>query len=204
MKNRLLVLSAATVLLGGGAFAATGNLPINQPQLIAQESSPPTGAPEGRKGPRHEKFTQQLGLTEAQQTQLKQIHQETHQQIKAIPTAEQKAQMEAIRAEANTKMEAVLTDEQRQQLQETAPTGNGQRKGPGFRKLSNLSEAQRTQLRQIHQETHQQKDGILTAEQKAQIKAIREAQKSKMDAVLSDQQRQKLQELRQQKQDHRQ
>lgn len=109
--------------------------------------------------------------------------------------------MEALRAEAKTKMEAVLTEEQQQQLQQAEPPADGQRKGRGFRRLSNLTEAQRTQLRQIHQETHQQKDDILSAEQQAQIKAIQEAQKSKMDAVLTEEQRQKLQELHQQKQD---
>jgi len=89
--KQLLLLSAASVLMGEGGFAVTDKALANQSFLVAQ-SSPPAGPRAGWGGPRHEKFAEQLGLTAAQQTQLKQIHEATRQQMEAIPTAQQKAQ----------------------------------------------------------------------------------------------------------------
>ena len=200
--NRLLVLSAASVLIGGGGFAFTSKAIANQFSIVAQNSAPPIEQREGWEGRRGSKFERLTGLTDAQKTQLRQIQSATHQQIDAIPTSEQKAQMQAIRTDAKTKMDAVLTEQQRQQLQQTSPSNR--RKGPGFARLSGLTDAQKTQLRQIHSATHQQMDNILTSAQKAQIQAIRTEAKTKMDAVLTEQQRQQLQELHQQRQQKRQ
>lgn len=203
MKTKqLLLLSAASVLIGGGGFAAISQALANQPSLVA--SSQPAGPREGWKGPRSAEFAERLGLTEAQQTQLRQIHEASHQQREAIPTAEQKAQMQTIRANAKTKMDAVLTEQQRQQLQQTTPPSGGQSRGPGFPRISGLTDEQRAQLRQIHESTHQQMDTVLTSEQRSRLEAIRQDTKSKMDAVLTDQQRQQLEQLRQQKQQNRQ
>jgi len=98
----------------------------------------------------------------------------------------------------------VLTEQQRQQLQQTPAASSGQPKGPGFARLSGLTDGQKAQLKQIHEATHQQMDSILSSEQKAQIETIHQDAKSKMDAVLSEQQQKQLQQLRQQKQDRRQ
>ena len=114
--NRLLLLAAASVLIGGGSFAASGKVLANQ-FLVAQNSDQPTEQ-QGDENPRRADFAQRLGLTDAQQAQLKQIHSATRQQIDAIFTPEQKSQMEAIRQDAKSKMDAVLTDQQRQQLQQ--------------------------------------------------------------------------------------
>jgi len=200
--KQLLLLSAASVLMGGGV-AVTGKALANQSFLVAQ-SSPTSGPRAGWGGPRHEKFAEQLGLTATQQTQLKQIHEATRQQMDTIPTAAQKAQMEAIRADTKTKMDAVLTEQQRQQLQQTPAASSGQPKGPGFARLSGLTDGQKAQLKQIHEATHQQIEAIFSSEQKSRMAAIRQDAKSRMDAVLTDQQRQQLQQLRQQKQDRRQ
>lgn len=201
--NRLLVLSAASVLIGGGGFAVVSQALASQPSLVAQ-SSQPTGPREGWKGPRSAEFAERLGLTEAQQTQLRQIHETSRQQMQAIPTAEQKAQMETIRTNAKTKAEGVLTEQQRQQLQQTTPSSSREFRGRGFARISGLTDEQKTQLRQIHESTHQQMDAILTSEQKSRRDTIRQDTKNKMDAVLTDQQRQQLQQLRQQKRQNRQ
>lgn len=138
--NRLLVLTAASVLIGGGGFAVTGKALANQSPLVAQNSSQPTGQPEGWKGPRHADFAERIGLTDAQQTQLKQIHEASHQQMDAILSSEQKEQLRlarqqqqkpnlnlsedqkakinAIRQDAKSKKDAVLTAQQKQQLQQ--------------------------------------------------------------------------------------
>lgn len=199
--NRLLVVSTLSVLIGGGGFVTSKAIADN---LIAQNQSPSPEQRqpgEGRRG--GGKFDRLTGITEAQKTQLQQIKSASRQQIEAIPTAEQKARMEAIRNDARTKMEALLTAEQRQQLAQSAPS-NGEGKGRGFPKITGLTDAQRTQMREIRTATRQQMDAVLTAEQKAQIEAIRNDTRAKMDAVLTAQQRQELEQLRQQKQQNRQ
>lgn len=195
--KQLLVLSAASVLFGGCGFV-TSKVNADQSTLIAQNSTAPTEQRAGGEGRRGSKFENLPGITEAQKTQLRQIHEASHQQIDAIPTAEQKARMQAIRQNTRTQMDAVLTAEQRQKLQQSSPS-TGERRGRGFAKISGLTDAQRTQMKQIHEASHQQMDAILTSEQKARIEAIRQNTKTQMDAVLTAEQRQQLQQLRQQK-----
>ncbi len=113
------------------------------------------------------------------------------------------ARIHAIHNDTRTKMDAVLTAEQRQQLQQSSPDGE-ERRGRGFPRINGMTDAQRTQMREIRSASRQQMDAVLTAEQKAQIQAIRQDTKTKMDAVLTDQQRQQLEELRQQKRQDRQ
>ena len=185
------------------SFALTNKAIAEQSTLMAQNSSPPTEQREEGEGRRRGSKFDRIGLTDAQRTQLREIRSASRQQIDAIPTAEQKAQMEAIRNDAKSKIEAVLTPEQRQQLEQSSPSG-GERKGRGFPRVSGLTDAQRTQIREIRAASRQQMDAVLTAEQKAQIEAIRNDTKTKMDAVLTAEQRQQLEELRQQKQQDRQ
>lgn len=116
MIKQLLVLSAASVLIGGGGLITTKAI-ADQSTLIAQ-TAPSTEQREQGSRRRGSKFERLTGITDAQKTQLQQIHEASHQQIDAIPTAEQKAQIQAIRQDTKTKMDAVLTDQQRQQLQE--------------------------------------------------------------------------------------
>ncbi|MBW4664984.1 MAG: hypothetical protein KME01_12420 [Chroococcus sp. CMT-3BRIN-NPC107] len=199
--NRLLVVSVASVLIGGGGFVSSKALADGF--LTAQNTAPSTEQRqpgEGRRGSK--KFERLSSLTEAQRTQIQQIKATSRQQIEAIPSNEQKARMEAIRNDARTKMEAVLTAQQRQQLQQSP--ANGERKGWGMPKVTGLTDAQRTQMKEIRSATRQQMDAVLTAEQKTQIEAIRNDTKTKMDAVLTAQQRQELEQLRQRKQQNRQ
>ncbi len=191
--NQLLVISAVSVLMGGGGLVASKA--IAQSTLMAQNSAPSTEQrQEGRRG--GSKFERLSGITDAQKTQLQQIYSASRQQIEAIPSAEQKARMEAIRNDAKSKMDAVLTAEQRQQL---AQSPSGGQRGRGLPKISGLTDAQKTQMREIRSASRQQMDTVLSNEQKAQIKAIRNDAKSKMDAVLTAEQRQQLQQLHQQK-----
>ena len=198
--NRLLVVSAVSVLIGGGGFVTSKALADQF--LVAQNSAPSMEQRQSGEGKRGGgKFDRLTNITEAQKTQLQQIKSASRQQIEAIPTAEQKARMEAIRNDTKAKMDAVLTAEQRQQLQQSP--ANGEQRGRGFPRITGLTDAQRTQMREIRSATRQQMDAVLTAEQKAQIEAIRNDTKTKMDAVLTTQQRQELEQLRQQKQQNR-
>ncbi len=199
--NRLLVVSAVSVLIGGGGFVTSKALADQF--LVAQNSAPSMEQREsgGKRG--GGKFERLSGITEAQKTQLQQIKFASRQQIEAIPTAAQKARMEAIRNDTEAKMEAVLTTEQRQQLAQLSPAG-GERKGRGYPKISGLTDAQKTQMREIRTASRQQMDTVLTAEQKAQMEAIRNDTKAKMDAVLTAAQRQELEQMRQKKQNRQQ
>ncbi len=200
--NRLLVVSAVSVLIGGGGFVTSKALADQF--LTTQNSAPSMEQRESGKGKRGGgKFDRLSGITEAQKTQLQQIKSASRQQIEAIPTAAQKAQMEAIRNDTKTRMDAVLTAEQRQQLAQSSPTG-GEQKGRGYPKISGLTDAQKTQMREIRSASRQQMDTVLTAEQKSQITAIRNDTKTKMDAVLTLEQRQQVEQMRQQKQQNRQ
>ena len=116
MIKQLLVLSAASVLIGGGLI--TTKAIADQSTLMAQTAPSTEQREEGARQRRGSKFERLTGITDAQKTQLRQIHEASHQQIDAIPTSEQKAQMQAIRQDTKTKMDTVLTDQQRQQLQE--------------------------------------------------------------------------------------
>lgn len=195
--NRLVVLSAASVLIGAGGFAAINEALANQSPLVAQ-STQPTGPRDGWKGgPRGGEFAERLGLTDAQQTQLRQIHEASHQQMDTVLTSEQKEQLrqsreqrqrpnlnlsqdqeakiQAIRQDTKRKMDAVLTPEQRQRLTE--------------------------QQQQRFQEKRAQLQGILTPEQLAQLDAAvkrGDNPKAAMEGLnLTDAQKQQLRDLRQ-------
>jgi len=200
--NRLLVVSAVSVLIGGGGFITSKALADQF--LTAQNSAPSMEQRDSGKGKRGGggKFERLSGITEAQKTQLQQIKSASRQQIEAIPTAAQKARMEAIRNDTKAKIDAVLTAEQRQQLAQSSPAG-GEQKGRGYPKISGLTDAQKTQMKAIRSASRQQMDAVLTAEQKAQMEAIRTDTKAKMDAVLTAEQRQELEQMRQQKQQNR-
>ncbi|MBD2185032.1 Spy/CpxP family protein refolding chaperone [Planktothrix sp. FACHB-1355] len=101
------------------------------------------------------------------------------------------------------------------------PEGARRRGGRGFAAISGLTDAQKDQLRQIHESTRQQMDAILTAEQREQMRTareqrqrpsinltedqktrmrtIREDAKKRMEAVLTPEQRQQLEQMRQQR-----
>jgi periplasmic protein CpxP/Spy len=199
--NRLLVISVASVLIGGGGFITSKALADGF--LTAQNAAPSTEQRQPREGRRGGgKFERLSSLTEAQKNQLQQIKTSSRQQIEAIPTAAQKARMQAIRNDARTKMEAILTAEQRQQLQQSP--ANGERKGWGMPKISGLTDAQKNQMKEIRSTTRQQMDAVLTADQKNRMEAIRTDTKAKMDAVLTAAQRQELEQMRQQKKQNRQ
>ena len=94
----------------------------------------------GRGGDRMEKVANELGLTDTQRQQMKQLHETMREQMKSVLTAEQRAQMEAnkqqgqrqrpnltdaqkeqmraIREQHKQQVQAILTPEQFQKLQE--------------------------------------------------------------------------------------
>ncbi|MUH00155.1 P pilus assembly/Cpx signaling pathway, periplasmic inhibitor/zinc-resistance associated protein [Scytonema sp. UIC 10036] len=94
---------------------------------------------------------QKLGLTDAQKTQLQEIRRNTREEI-----------------------DRVLTEEQRAQLNNAMQNQNGKRGGwRGIMNSLNLSEAQKTQIREIKRSQKTKMEAILTPEQKAQLDEIK-------------------------------
>lgn len=140
INRGLIVLSAATILIGACGFSFADRANADRANLVAQDSTTPNNKPEGMRGRRGGGWANIPGLTDAQKQQIQQIHQSTRQQMDAVLTSEQreqirtareqrqrpnlnlsddqKARMRTIREDAKRRMEAVLTPEQRQQLEQ--------------------------------------------------------------------------------------
>lgn len=99
-------------------------------------------------------------------------------------TTEQKNRMKQIRTDTRTKIDAVLTDEQKKKLQD-AKVNRGQRpqgqrpqgqrpEGGPFASL-NLSEDQKTQIKQIMESSKQEMQSVLTAEQQQKLQEFKNA-----------------------------
>lgn len=96
----------------------------------------------------------ELGLTDAQKSQLQQIRRNTRSQIEAVLTAEQKAQLQAAKQQAQQ---------------------GGQRQG--YKKVwqsLNLTDAQKSQIQAIKNSSRQQMDAVFTPEQKAKLQQMRQ------------------------------
>lgn len=126
--------------------------------------------PGGKRGERIERMAQKLNLTETQKAQLKTLHEQTKARMKAVLTPEQRAQMEAARAE-------------RQTAKQNGERPKGKRPGGKqgmFQKL-NLSETQKTQMKQIRQDAKAARDKIFSPEQKAQLEQMKQSRQSRRE-----------------------
>ncbi|QYX29949.1 Spy/CpxP family protein refolding chaperone [Sphaerospermopsis torques-reginae] len=107
-------------------------------------------------------------------------------------TDEQKAKMQEIRRNARAEMEKVLTAEQKEQLKAAMQErinqrsqGEGRMEGRGRGKKNNpfaalnLTEAQKTRMREIKESSKQQMEAVLTPAQREQLKQMQENRKSR-------------------------
>lgn len=91
-------------------------------------------------------------------------------------TAVQKAQMQTIRSNTRNQIQAILTPEQKAKLadaKQARQAGQGQRGPKGWANL-NLTEQQKTQMRQIRESSKEQMLAILTPEQRQQMEEMRQ------------------------------
>jgi Spy/CpxP family protein refolding chaperone len=139
LKTLSFIAGAIALTLTAAPFAVQAQTASTSPLIVAE------GA---KKGP-----WQNLNLSDAQKTRIREIRRDTR-----------------------TKIEGILTPEQKAKLQAESQNGQrGQRRGPGkdFRAL-NLSTEQKAQIRQIMQSSKQQIDEVLTPEQRQQIQQARQ------------------------------
>ncbi|MBE9037584.1 Spy/CpxP family protein refolding chaperone [aff. Roholtiella sp. LEGE 12411] len=144
-----------TLSLIAGAIALTLTSIPFAVQAEPTSSSPLLVAQVPKKGP-----WQELGLTDTQKNQIQAIRQNTRAQIEGILTPEQKAKLEA-------------TKQERQASQ-------GQRSRNKFADL-NLTEQQKTQMRQIWESSKQQMQAVLTPEQQAKLKQLQENRRQRRE-----------------------
>jgi Spy/CpxP family protein refolding chaperone len=142
MNNRIkLLLSAASLLLAAG-LQAQNSAPTEEQRQARREKARP--AAEAR--------AKELGLTDEQQAQLKSIHQQEQDALKALKDnttlskEEKRAQAKTIRETARTQSNSVFTAEQQAKIAERraarqqgggdgvgprGPRGGGREGGPG-------------------------------------------------------------------------
>ncbi|MGB0560801.1 MAG: Spy/CpxP family protein refolding chaperone [Spirulinaceae cyanobacterium] len=123
--------------------------PEQQAQLEAMHQSRPGQGKEGDKGGRGDRLAEELGLTEAQRSQMQALREDTRSQIQAILTPAQRTEVEAAIA-------------------------NGENPRRAMRNLD-LSEDQRAQMREVKESQRAQMQNILTPEQLAQLEQLRES-----------------------------
>lgn len=148
LKTLSLVAGAIALTLTTIPFAVQAQPTSSSPLLLAQVP---------KKGP-----WQELGLTDAQKNQIQTIRQNTRTQIEGILTPEQKAQLEAAKQERQAQRQAGQGQRQA-----------GQRSRNKFADL-NLTEQQKTQMRQVWESSKQQMQAVLTPEQQAKLKQFQE------------------------------
>jgi periplasmic protein CpxP/Spy len=125
----------------------------------------------GASGGRIEKMSQKLNLTATQKTQLDAIRTRTQAKIRAVLTADQQTKFDADRAAHQKRHEAMKTNGG------ARPKGEqGERKGGphGMMQSLNLTEAQKTQTKAIHDAAKTEMDGVLTTAQKTQMEQMKQ------------------------------
>ena len=151
LKALSLVAGAIAFTLTATSFAVNAQTASPSPVLLAQ-------TPQKERGPWKE-----LGLTDAQKTQIQTIKRDSRTKMEAVLTPEQKAKLQAAK--------------QARQAERQAGQGQrqpGERRGKGGYADLNLSEAQKTQMRQIRESEKQQIQGVLTPEQRQKLEQFRQ------------------------------
>ncbi|MDZ8187306.1 MAG: P pilus assembly/Cpx signaling pathway, periplasmic inhibitor/zinc-resistance associated protein [Nostoc sp. ChiSLP02] len=152
LKALSLVAGAIALSLSATSFAVLAQTASPSPVLLAQ-------TPQKAKGPWAD-----LGLTDTQKSQIQAIRQASRTKFEAVLTSEQKAKLQAAK--------------QARQAQRQAGQGQrqaGQRRG-GWKNFAdlNLTEAQKTQIRQIRESEKQQIQALLTSEQRQKLEQLQQ------------------------------
>ncbi|MCC5615105.1 P pilus assembly/Cpx signaling pathway, periplasmic inhibitor/zinc-resistance associated protein [Nostoc sp. CHAB 5836] len=135
---------ALALTLTATSFAVNAQTASPSPVLLAQ-------TPQKERGP-----WKDLGLTDAQKNQIQAIRRDSRTKFEAVLTPEQKTKLEAIK--------------QARQAQRQA----GERLGKGGFADLNLTEAQKTQIRQIRESEKQQIQAVFTPEQRQKLDQFRQ------------------------------
>ena len=158
LKALSLVASAIALTLTATSFAVHAQTASSSPLSLAQTQ-------QKERGPWKE-----LGLTDAQKTQIQTIRRDSRTKFEAVLTPEQKAKLEAAKQARRAEWQARKAQGQTGQGQRQP----GQRRGKGGFGDLNLTEAQKTQMRQIRESEKQQIQAVLTPEQRQKLEQFRQ------------------------------
>ncbi|MEH1826850.1 MAG: P pilus assembly/Cpx signaling pathway, periplasmic inhibitor/zinc-resistance associated protein [Nostoc sp.] len=160
LKVLSLVAGAIALTLTATSFAVHAQTASPSPILLAQ-------TPQKERGP-----WKDLGLTDAQKTQIQTIRRDSRTKIEAVFTPEQKAKLEAAKQARRAEWEARKAQGQTGQGQRQPGQHHGRKKGD-FADL-NLSEIQKNQIKQIRESEKQQIQAVFTPEQLQKIQQLRQ------------------------------
>jgi periplasmic protein CpxP/Spy len=167
VKKLSLIASAIALTLTAIPFAAQAQRGDASPFKVAQATNGQTP----RKGPWAE-----LGLTDTQKSQIQAIQRDSRNQIEQIILAKVN-----LTQEQKDKLNELKAQRSQTQGQTEGQGQRGQRFKKGFAAL-NLTEAQKTQLKQVMQSS--------------EVRQIMQSSQQKIQALLTPEQQQKLQQLR--------
>lgn len=156
--RKVMKLKALSLVAGAIALTLTATSFAVNAQTASPLSLQLAQTPQKERGPWKE-----LGLTDAQKTQIQAIRRDSRTKFEAVLTPEQKAKLEAAK--------------QARQAQRQAGQGQrqpGQRRGKGGFAELNLTEAQKTQMRQIRESEKQQIQAVFTPEQRQKLEQFRQ------------------------------
>ncbi|WP_427160689.1 Spy/CpxP family protein refolding chaperone [Aliinostoc sp. HNIBRCY26] len=149
-----------------GAIALT--LTTTATPFVVQAQNTPTSAFQiaqaDKKGP-----WEALGLTQEQQTRIRQIRENARTQMEAVFTPEQKAKLEAARQERQAR---------RAQGQAGERPEAGARRGKKMAEL-NLTDDQKARLRAIREESKKQIEAVLTPEQRTKLQELKASRRER-------------------------
>ncbi|MEH1772349.1 Spy/CpxP family protein refolding chaperone [Nostoc sp.] len=160
LKVLSLVAGAIALTLTATSFAVHAQTASPSPVLLAQ-------TPQKERGPWKE-----LNLTDAQKSQIQAIRRDSRTKFEAVLTPEQKAKLEAAKQARQAERQARKAQGQTGQGQRQPGQHHGGRKG-NFADL-NLTEAQKTQMRQIRESEKQQIQAVFTPEQRQKLEQFRQ------------------------------
>ncbi|MEH2422259.1 MAG: P pilus assembly/Cpx signaling pathway, periplasmic inhibitor/zinc-resistance associated protein [Nostoc sp.] len=156
LKALSLVAGAIALTLTATSFAVDAQTASPSPVLLAQTP---------HRGP-----WKDLGLTDTQKTQIQAIKRDSRTKMEAVLTPEQKAKLEAAKQARRAEWQARKAQGQTGQRQ---PGQHHDRGKGGFADL-NLSEIQKTEIRQIRQSEKQQIQAVYTPEQRQKLEQFRQ------------------------------
>ncbi|MEH1842444.1 MAG: P pilus assembly/Cpx signaling pathway, periplasmic inhibitor/zinc-resistance associated protein [Nostoc sp.] len=160
LKALSLVAGAIALTLTATSFAVDAQTASPSPVLLAQTL-------QKERGPWKE-----LGLTDAQKTQIQAIRRDSRTKMEAVLTPEQKAKLEAAKQARRAEWQARKAQGQTGQGQRQPGQYHGRKKGD-FADL-NLSEIQKNQIKQIRQSEKQQIQAVFTPEQRQKLEQFRQ------------------------------
>ena len=156
LKALSLVAGAIALTLTATSFAVDAQTASPSPVLLAQTP--------------HRGYWKDLGLTDAQKTQIQAIKRDSRTKMEAVLTPEQKAKLEAAKQARRAEWQARKAQGQTGQRQ---PGQHHGRKKGDFADL-NLSEIQKTEIQQIRESEKQQIQAVYTPEQRQKLEQFRQ------------------------------